>query len=76
VASWLAQKTVGDVAKQPADQFVGPGKVPALDRNTGQIVGWKSADGSKVAIGPHVDAIGPHYNLKNLSTGGNLHVRW
>ena len=65
-----------DVAEEAAEKFVGPGNVPALDRNSGQIVGWKSADGTKVAIGPHVDAEGAHYNLRNLSTGGNLHVRW
>jgi RHS repeat-associated protein len=65
-----------EVAEAAAEKFVGPGKLPALDRNTGQIVGWKSADGTKVAIGPHMDAEGVHYNLKNLSTGGNLHVRW
>jgi RHS repeat-associated protein len=65
-----------DAAGQAADEFLGPGKTPALDRNTGQMVGWKSADGTEVVVGPHVDATGPHYNFRNLLTGGNLHVRW
>lgn len=65
-----------EVAEQAVEDFLGPDKQPALDRNTGAQVGWKSADGQSYALGPHADAGGPHYNFKDLVTGSNLRVRW
>ena len=38
--------------------------------------GWKSADGTRVVIDTHADAVGEHMNFVNNTTGGNLHVRW
>jgi RHS repeat-associated protein len=64
------------VAQQAADEFLGPGKEVIPDRTTGAFKGWKSADGTRVVIDTHQDAVGPHMNFHNLLTGGNLHVRW
>jgi hypothetical protein len=66
-----------DVAEQAAKEFVGSNPKPLFDRNAPSTVrGWESADGTRRIYGPHVDAEGPHYNLRNLETNGNLHVRW
>ena len=67
-----------DVAKEAADRFLGPGKEPIVDRETGAFAGWKSTNGERVVIDTHTDAgtPQPHMNFHNKVTGGNLHVRW
>lgn len=64
-------------AEQAAKQCRGFWGDALYDRNApGVVNGWESADGTRRIFGPHADATGPHYNLVNLQTNGNLHVRW
>lgn len=76
VGNQSVQVASEDVARQAADQFLGPGKVPITERSTGGFAGWKSADGTRVVLEPHFDPQGAHMNLINKLTGSNLHVRW
>jgi len=59
-----------------AEEFVGPGARPIVDRATGQVVGKISADGSKVYRITSINKAQPYVNLVNNTTGGNLHVRF
>jgi RHS repeat-associated protein len=77
VGNQSVQVASEDVAKQAADQFLGPGAKPIYaNRGAGPEAGWKSADGARVVLDTHVDAQGVHMNFINKTTGGNLHVRW
>jgi hypothetical protein len=65
-----------EVAEQAAKEWVGEGAEPIYaNRGAGQQVGWKSADGTKVARFTSADTKG-YINLENRTTGSNLHVRW
>ena len=65
-----------DVAEEAAEKFVGPNAEPIRGGyGSGPQVGWKSADGTKVARWTSADTKG-YINLENKATGGNLHVRW
>jgi RHS repeat-associated protein len=65
-----------DVAEQAAKDFLGPGAQPIRgDFGVGPQVGWKSADGTRVARWTSAETKG-YINLVNKTTGGNLHVRW
>ncbi len=59
------------VAEDAVDEFLGPDKQPLLDRNTGQQVGWRSADRQL-----QVRDDGSHFNFENRATGSNLHFRF
>ncbi len=59
-----------------AEEFVGAGARPIVDRATGQVVGKISADGSKVYRITSINKAQPYVNLVNKTTGGNLHVRF
>ncbi len=66
------------VARQAADEFLGPGKQPLIQNygsRAGQQIGWKSADGLRI-VRIDTGAASPHYNFQNLATGGNLHVHF
>ncbi|MBS1839379.1 MAG: hypothetical protein JST77_00860 [Acidobacteria bacterium] len=64
------------VALQAAEEWVGPGARPIIDRTTGQVVGKISVDGSKVYRITSLNKPQPYVNLVNRATGGNLHVRF
>jgi RHS repeat-associated protein len=64
------------VALQAAEEWVGPGARPIVDRTTGQVVGKISADGLKVFRITSLNKPQPYVNLVNRATGGNLHVRF
>lgn len=59
-----------------AEEWVGPGARPIVDRTTGQVVGKISADGTKVYRITSLNKAQPYVNLVNRTTGGNLHVRF
>jgi hypothetical protein len=65
-----------DAAEQAAKDWVGAGARDIVDRQTGQVVGKISADGSKVARFTSVGKPQPYINLVNKATGGNLHVSY
>jgi hypothetical protein len=65
-----------EIAEQAAKEWVGEGAEPIYaDRGAGTQVGWKSADGTKVARFTSANTAG-YINLVNRITGSNLHVRW
>jgi hypothetical protein len=55
-------------------RWVGDGARDIVDRQTGEVVGKISADGTKVARFTSADKEQPYINLVNKITGGNLHV--
>jgi hypothetical protein len=65
-----------EAAEQAAKEWVGEGAQPIVERSTGQQVGWKSADGTKIARFTSVNKPQPYINLENKMTGGNLHVQY
>ena len=86
-ASLIAQaaSTVGNqgaragsraVAEQAARDWVGQGAREIVDRQTGQIVGRISADGTRIARFTSANKAQPYINLVNKVTGGNLHIRF
>jgi RHS repeat-associated protein len=62
------------IAEQAAKDWVGPGARDIVDRQTGQVVGKISSDGTKIARFTSVNKPQPYVNLVNKTTGGNLHV--
>ncbi len=64
------------VALAAAEEWVGQGARPIVDRTTGQVVGKISADGTKVYRITSINKAQPYVNLVNRTTGGNLHVRF
>jgi RHS repeat-associated protein len=65
-----------DVAKQAAEEFLGPGSreiTQQYGNRAGQAVGRISADGQRV-VRVDTNAAMPHYNFVNKTTSGNLHV--
>jgi hypothetical protein len=78
-----ASKAVGDqfiraanrkIAEQAAKEWVGEGAKPIVERSTGEQVGWKNFDGTKIARFTSINKAAPYINLINKITGGNLHV--
>jgi hypothetical protein len=61
-------------AENAAKEWVGKGARNIVDRQTGQVVGQISADGTKVYRITSMGKANPYINLENLTTGGNLHV--
>ncbi len=47
-----------------------------VERSTGTQVGWKSADGMKIARHTSANNAQPCINLENKGIGDNLHVRF
>lgn len=70
------QATSRQAAEEAAKEWVGAGARSIVDRQTGQVVGQISADGSKVARFTSAAKAQPYINLVNKATGGNLHVRF
>jgi hypothetical protein len=70
------QASSRDVAEQAAKEWVGEGAQPIVERSTGAQVGWKSADGMKIARNTSANNAQPYINLVNKAIGGNLHVRF
>ena len=64
------------IAMKAAEEFVGPGAKTLMDRNTGQVVGEISADGSRQYRITSINKAQPYVNLENRVTGGNLHVKF
>jgi RHS repeat-associated protein len=65
-----------EVAEQAAKEWVGEGAEPIYaSHGSGPQIGWKSADGAKVARFTSAETKG-YINLVNNTTGSNLHVRW
>ena len=62
------------IAEQAANDWVGSGARNIVDRQTGQVVGQISADGTKIARFTSLSKTQPYINLVNKTTGGNLHV--
>ena len=62
------------VAEQAARKWVGEGARNIVDRQTGQIVGRISADGTRIAWVTSASKADPYINLVDKVTGGNLHV--
>jgi RHS repeat-associated protein len=59
-----------------AGASIGEGAQPIVERSTGAQVGWKSADGMKIARNTSANNAQPYINLVNKAIGGNLHVRF
>jgi RHS repeat-associated protein len=59
-----------------AEDWVGQGARPIVDRATGQVVGKISANGDKIYRITSINKAQPYVNLVNKTTGGNLHVRF
>jgi RHS repeat-associated protein len=71
-----ARASSSRAALAAAEEWVGQGARPIVDRATGQFVGKISADGSKVYRVTSMGKAQPYVNLVNRTTGGNLHVRF
>jgi RHS repeat-associated protein len=76
VGNQSVQATSRQAAEQAAKEWVGQGARTLTNRQTGQVVGQMSADGSKVARFTSAGKAQPYINLENRATGGNLHVHF
>jgi hypothetical protein len=76
VGNQSARASSKATALAAAEEWVGPGAKTLVDRNTGQIAGKISADGTKVYRITSLNKAQPYVNLESKMTGGNLHVRF
>ncbi len=65
-----------EAAEEAAKQFIGENSTELVERQTGEYVGQKSEDETRIVKYTSVNKSDPYINLENKPTNGNLHVRW